>query len=132
MRIRAYDHGDEDEDFGAQESFKTYQLLIKEYNFDAPRITFPVDNQQIRLRLNNQRIGFPLYLIDDTELKPFEAIDTDGGIFGKVHFEIKNTNDEDDLPFSIETLTDHTSELQLIRRIENPGTYLVKFIRLKY
>lgn len=69
-------------------------------------------------------VGKSLPLFDGSALKYFEAVDTDGGIFGDITFSLSSGSD-DHLSFEIIRINRKQSELRINQRIEEK-TYLVE------
>lgn len=120
VEVVAFDHGDEGYTGIYLESTATYIFTIDPHNYDAPKITFPVHNTAIRLRYQRQAVNAQLYDFNDEPLKSFEAVDNDGGDFGRVTFTITGSpNDNDHNYFRFVRDGPKKQQLQIVQEIED-------------
>lgn len=88
VTIEAYDHGHEWTTQLQLKSEKTYEIVVIPYNYNAPVMVNPISGKAHRLSYDNQHVGRPLILADNTDVPMFEARDDDGGVFGDITFMI--------------------------------------------
>ncbi|XP_055680929.1 protein dachsous-like [Lutzomyia longipalpis] len=125
ITIEAYDHGDEWTSAISLTSNETYNLRIDPYNYNEPRIVYPVAGQTIRLRFNDAYVNSPLVTTNGVPLQAFEALDPDGGTYGDVTFALTgSSNGEDHLVFRFDKEDREKSHLRITELIQS-RTYSV-------
>lgn len=119
IEIEAYDHGDEGDSRVSLSSRETYLLEIEPFNFNTPKIVYPVKDVALRLRYP-QNVNGQLYMFSNAELPSFEAIDVDGGVYGQVEFIVTGSpNDLDHGQFQFVRDGTNRYQLQITQAIED-------------
>lgn len=124
IEIEAYDHGDEGDSNISLSTTETYLLVIEPYNFNVPKITYPKQEEVLRLRYP-QNVNGQLYTFGNENLPDFVAIDEDGGVFGQVEFRVTgSTNDQDHEFFHFVKTATNKYQLQILKAIEDRIYYI--------
>ncbi|XP_034952432.1 cadherin-23-like [Chelonus insularis] len=110
---------------GSLNDTKIYYIYVSDYNYNAPKITYPVNKQKIALSIN-QTLLTTLKAYDGQPLKDFTAQDSDNGESGIVTFQISSYSNDHQF-FKIVSTNLNSAQLQLTKLpiITESNTYQI-------
>ncbi|CRL07387.1 CLUMA_CG020361, isoform A [Clunio marinus] len=128
IQIRAYDRGDLGDSRVSLSSTESYYIIVEPFNFNDPKITFPLTDALLRIDFDIFEKENKMILTDGNVLLPFEAVDEDAGNFGDINFELSSNNNNDDHTyFDMLKLNEKQSELKVKEEVEE-RTYSLNVI----